>query len=81
MRVDASWWHIIDAQRSLTWCGLFLSQGSERRSFSETPEGRRCETCLGRFDDTFGLPRRSLAGRIGLAGFVQPMTCRPTGSP
>jgi hypothetical protein len=49
MRVDASLWHIVDPERDLTWCGLFLSQGSERRPLSETPEDRRCETCIGRF--------------------------------
>ena len=40
MQVDASFWHIIDAERKLTWCGLFvfLSQGSERSPRSEMPE-------------------------------------------
>ena len=51
MRVDASLWHIINVEQSLTWCGLFLSQGSERRLWSETPEDRRCQTCMGRFDE------------------------------
>jgi hypothetical protein len=51
MRVDASLWHIIDAERELTWCGLFLSQGSERRPLSETPEDRRCQTCIDRFGE------------------------------
>lgn len=51
MRADASWRHIIDAERTLTWCGLFLSQGSERRTFSETPDDRRCETCISRFGE------------------------------
>ena len=45
MRVDISWWHIIDVDRELTWCGLVLSQGSERRPLSDTPENRHCETC------------------------------------
>lgn len=49
MRVDASLWHIVDPERDLTWCGLFLSQGSGRRPLSETPEDRRCETCISRF--------------------------------
>jgi hypothetical protein len=49
MRVELSRWHIIDAERGLTWCGLFLSQGSERRLLSETPEDRRCGTCISRF--------------------------------
>jgi hypothetical protein len=51
MRVDASLWHIINVEQALTWCGLFLSQGSERRPLSETPEGRRCETCTNRFGE------------------------------
>jgi hypothetical protein len=49
MRVEASKWHIIDAERALTWCGLFLSQGWERRQWTKTPEDRRCQTCLSRF--------------------------------
>lgn len=51
MRVDASLWHVIDPERELTWCGLFLSQGSERRPLSETPENRRCESCVSRFEE------------------------------
>lgn len=50
MRVDSSWWHIIDADRELAWCGLFLSQGSERRALSKTPEERRCATCVRQFE-------------------------------
>lgn len=52
MRVETSRWHIIDAERALTLCGLFLSQGSQQRSWSETPEGRRCQTCLDRFGES-----------------------------
>lgn len=38
MRVDASWWHIANAEQSLTRCGLVLSRGSERRPFErDTP--------------------------------------------
>jgi hypothetical protein len=48
---DASLWHIIDTERMLTWCGLFLSQGSERCLLSQTPETHRCETCIGRFGE------------------------------
>ena len=51
MRVETSMWHIIDVERVLTWCGLFLSQGSERCLWSETPEDRRCVTCVGRFGE------------------------------
>jgi hypothetical protein len=49
MRVAAPLWHIVDAEREVTWCGLFLSQGSERRPLSETPEGRRCRICINEF--------------------------------
>lgn len=49
MRVDRSLWHIIDVEQESTRCGLFLSQGSERRPLSETPEDRRCGICVGRF--------------------------------
>ena len=51
MRVDASQWHIMDPERELTWCGLFLSQGSERRPLSQTPEERRCAACIARFGE------------------------------
>src|ERR1700761_3850829 len=44
-------WHIIDEERALTWCGLFLTQGSDRRLFSETPEDRRCQICIERFGE------------------------------
>ena len=36
MRVDRSLWHIIDVEQESTRCGLFLSQGSERRPLSES---------------------------------------------
>jgi hypothetical protein len=49
--LDVSMWHVIDVERALTWCDLFLTQGSERRQWSETPEDRRCQTCLSRFGE------------------------------
>jgi hypothetical protein len=51
MRVDVSLWHLVNAEQSLTWCGLFLSQGSARRPLSETPQDRRCQTCISRFGE------------------------------
>jgi hypothetical protein len=48
--IDGSLWHIIDAERRLTWCGRFLSKTWERRPYSETPSDRRCETCVSRFE-------------------------------
>ena len=49
LELDASLWHLIDVERALTWCGLFLTLGDERRLWSETPEDRRCETCVAHF--------------------------------
>jgi len=49
MEIDVSLWHICDAGRMVTWCGLLLSRGSERHPLSKTPEDRRCATCIGRF--------------------------------
>jgi hypothetical protein len=78
MRVDTSRWHIVDTERELTWCGLFLSQGSDARLLSETPSDRRCGTCVGRFEeDVFRRPnegdtsctRESGWSRRGAGGF------------
>jgi hypothetical protein len=49
MRVEASRWHIIDEEREITFCGLFLSQGFGRRPFSETDVELRCDWCISRF--------------------------------
>jgi hypothetical protein len=49
MQLNASQWHIVDRERDLTCCGLFLSQGSERRPFSEAPADLRCARCIARF--------------------------------
>ena len=51
IRVETSRWHIVDSKRLRTWCGLLLSEGSMRRPLSETPEDRRCETCISRFGE------------------------------
>jgi hypothetical protein len=51
MRVETSWWHLVDSRRLRTWCGLLLSEGSTRRLLSETPEDRRCRTCITRFGE------------------------------
>ena len=53
LELDASLWHMIDVERALTWCSLFLTNGWERSLWSETPEDRRCETCVGRFARDF----------------------------
>ena len=42
-------WHLIHAERPLTWCGLEFSYAySQRRLWSETPEDHRCQSCSGR---------------------------------
>lgn len=48
MRVHTSFCHVVDPERQITWCGFFLSQGSERRQLSETPEDRRGGLCVSR---------------------------------
>ncbi len=43
---DSSLWHVADAERARTWCGIDVSYGSPRRRWSETPEDRRCQMCV-----------------------------------
>jgi hypothetical protein len=49
--LDVSMWHVIDVEGALTWCGMFLTQGSDRRLWIETPQDRRCMTCTARFEE------------------------------
>ena len=51
MEIDVSVWHICDAGRMVTWCGPLLSSARERRPLSETPDDRRCATCISRFGE------------------------------
>ena len=44
--VDSSLWHVADAERARTWCGIDVSYGSPRRRWSETPEDQRCQMCV-----------------------------------
>lgn len=41
-------WHLIDAVRVLTWCGMDIGYGASRKLWSETPQDRRCQMCLRR---------------------------------
>jgi len=44
-------WHLIHAERPLTWCGLEFSYAFARRSrWSETPDDQRCQSCIGRLE-------------------------------
>ena len=43
---DSSLWHVADAERARTWCGIDVGFDNPRRRWSETPEERRCQICL-----------------------------------
>jgi hypothetical protein len=45
---DSSLWHLADAERALTLCGIDVGYGNPRRRWSETPEDLRCQMCVGR---------------------------------
>jgi hypothetical protein len=45
---DSSLWHLADAERALTLCGIDVGYGNPRRRWSETPEDQRCQMCIGR---------------------------------
>jgi hypothetical protein len=45
---DSSLWHVADAERAVTWCGLDAGYGNPRRRWSETPADRRCQMCMDR---------------------------------
>ena len=48
----SSLWHVADAERALTWCGLDVGYGNLRRRWSETPADQRCQMCLDRLGGT-----------------------------
>ena len=43
-------WHLIHAERALTWCGRDISYRDPRRPWSEIREDQRCQSCLGRLE-------------------------------
>jgi len=45
---NSSLWHVADAERALTWCGIDVGYGNPRRRWSETPEDQRCQMCIDR---------------------------------
>ena len=49
---QSSLWHVADAERALTWCGLDVGYGNPRRRWSETPTDQRCKMCLDRLGGT-----------------------------
>ena len=46
---DSSLWHVADAERARTWCGIDVATACPRRRWSETPEDRRCQICVDAF--------------------------------
>jgi hypothetical protein len=49
---QSSLWHVADAERAQTWCGLDVGYGNPRRRWSETPADQRCQMCLDRLGGT-----------------------------
>jgi len=47
----SSLWHLSNAERALTLCGLDVGYGNPHMAWSSTPESRRCEVCVGQFGD------------------------------
>jgi hypothetical protein len=47
---DSSLWHVADAERAMTWCGLDVGYANPRRRWSETPEDQRCQMCMDRLN-------------------------------
>jgi len=47
---QSSLWHVADAERAMTWCGIDVGYGNPRRRWSETPEDQRCQMCMDRLD-------------------------------
>ena len=45
---DSSLWHLADAERALTVCGIDVGYGNPRRRWSQTPVDQRCQMCIGR---------------------------------
>jgi hypothetical protein len=43
-------WHLIHAERALTWCGLSISYRNPRRPWSTVAEDRRCQNCVRRLE-------------------------------
>jgi hypothetical protein len=67
-------WHLIHAERPLTWCGLEFSYAfSQRRPWSETPENQRCRSCIGRLERvSLANASQSNAEGRGEAGIERP---------
>lgn len=45
----SSLWHLADAERALTLCGVDVGYGNPRIAWALTPESLRCEVCAEQF--------------------------------
>jgi hypothetical protein len=45
---ESALWHLSNAERALTLCGLDVGYGSPRMTWASTPKARRCGVCLDR---------------------------------
>jgi hypothetical protein len=43
---ESALWHLADAQRALTLCGLDVGYDKPRLPWAATPEDSRCQMCL-----------------------------------
>jgi hypothetical protein len=50
----SSLWHLTNAERALTLCGLDVGYDNPRMAWASTPQNRRCEVCTGQMDETSG---------------------------
>jgi hypothetical protein len=50
----SSLWHLSNAERALTLCGLDVGYGNPRMAWVSTPQNRRCEVCMGQFGENSG---------------------------
>jgi hypothetical protein len=46
----SSLWHLADAERALTLCGVDVSYGNPHMAWALTPESLRCEVCMEQFN-------------------------------
>ena len=44
---DSGLWHLADAQRAFTACGIDVGYGNPRQPWALIPENRRCKICAG----------------------------------
>ncbi len=53
----SSLWHLTNSERALTLCGIDVGYDNPRMAWVSTPQNRRCEVCMGQFDENPGRSR------------------------